>query len=71
VLQKDCKDVWAISGQAISGAAFSLGGSLDQLILKDDDPQTDDLGDGIEPTRVMRDVTFIPKLAKIDGNTGL
>jgi hypothetical protein len=70
-LQKDGKDVWAISGQAISSAIFSLAGSLDELLLKEDDPQSEDLGDGIQAARVMRDVTFFPKLAKIDGYTGL
>jgi hypothetical protein len=71
VLQKDGKDVWAISGQAISRAVWSLGDSLQQLLLEDDDPKTDDLGDGIEAVRVMRDVTFVPKLATIDGYSGL
>jgi len=71
VLQRDGKDVWAISGQAISRAMLSLGGSLDQLLLKNDDWKIDDLGDGIKATRVMHDVTFIPKLAKIDGYTGI
>lgn len=71
VLRKDGKDIWAISGQAISKAVLSLGESLDQLLLKDDDPQTDDLGDGIEAVRVMRDVTFVPKLAKINGYSGI
>ena len=48
VLQKDGKDVWAISGQAVWKALTSLGSSLQQLMLGEDDPEIDDVGDGRE-----------------------
>jgi pimeloyl-ACP methyl ester carboxylesterase len=69
VLQKDGRDIWAISGQALWGGLTSFGHSLDNLRLQDDDPEIDDLGDGIRATRLIPDVTFIPGLVKIDGYT--
>ena len=47
VLQKDGKDVWALSGQAAWTGLRKLGKSLDQLTLADDDPNVEDLGDSI------------------------
>jgi hypothetical protein len=41
VLQKDGKDIWAISGQAVWKALTSLGSSLQQLMLRDDNPEID------------------------------
>ena len=61
VLQKDGKDVWAISGQAAWGWLRSLGNSLQELALKGDDPG------GIVATRVMPDAHVVPGLVKIDG----
>lgn len=65
VLQKDGKDLWAISGQAVWGTLSSS--SLQDLVLKNDDPEADDLGDRIRATRLMPDVHFVPGLVKIDG----
>ena len=67
VLQKDGKDLWAISGQAAWGMLTSLGASLRQLKLAGDDPDMDDLGDGIRATRLMSDVHLVPGLIKVDG----
>src|SRR5436305_1691812 len=67
VLQKNGRDLWAISGQALGPALASLGGSLQDLQLQGDDPDIDDLGDGIEATRLMPDIHLIPGLWKIDG----
>lgn len=67
VLQKDKKDLWAISGQAACRALRSFGSSLQDLQLKTDDPEEDDLGDGIVATRVMPDVHIVPGLIKVDG----
>jgi Lecithin:cholesterol acyltransferase len=61
VLQKDGKDVWAISGQAAWGWLRSLGGSLQDLVLRGDDPG------GIVAARVMPDAHVVPGLVKIDG----
>ena len=71
VLQKDGKDLWAISGQASWGALTSLGSSLQHLRLERDDPEVDDVGDGIKATRLMQDAHLVPGLVKIDGYSGL
>ena len=67
VLQKDGKDIWALSGGAAVRALTSLGSSIKNLKLDDDDPEADDLGDGITATRVIPDTHLIPGLWKIDG----
>jgi len=71
VLQKDGKDIWAISGQAIWKALTSLGSSLSQLMLGDEDPEIDDVGDGIKASRLMPDAHLVPGLVKIDGYSAL
>mgnify|MGYP001795614995 CR=1 FL=1 len=38
VLQKDGKDIWAISGQAFWQILYSLGASIQKLKLTQDDP---------------------------------
>jgi pimeloyl-ACP methyl ester carboxylesterase len=67
VLEKDGKDIWALSLQAIFGALTSLGGSVQQLKLDGDDPSIDDLGDGVSATRLIADARLLPGLIKIDG----
>lgn len=67
VLQKDGRDVWAPSGEAVLGALRSLGSVLHSVRLAADDPDVDDLGDGIRATRLVPDVHLIPGLVKIDG----
>jgi hypothetical protein len=71
VLQKDGKDIWAISGQAIWKALTSLGSSLQQLMLGDEDPEIDDVGDGIKASRLMPDAHLVPGLVKVDGYSAL
>jgi hypothetical protein len=61
VLQKDGKDVWAISGQAAWRWLRSLGDSLQELRLAGQDPG------GIVAVRVMPDAHVVPGLVKIDG----
>ena len=53
VLQKEGKDLWAISGQAAWNIFTKMGAVLDNLLLKNDDPNIDDLEDGICATRLM------------------
>jgi pimeloyl-ACP methyl ester carboxylesterase len=60
VLQKDSKDLWNISGQAIWQFASSLGNRMQDLKLKGDDPNGGDIGDGIKPTRLITDTFMIP-----------
>jgi pimeloyl-ACP methyl ester carboxylesterase len=67
VLAKDGKDVWALSGAAALKGLASLGGSIKDLELQGDDPDADDLGDGITAPRVMPDTHLVPGLWKIDG----
>jgi hypothetical protein len=67
VLQKDGRDLWAISGQAAWKALTTLGASLEDLFLSHDDPDLDDVGDGIRATRLMADAHLVPGLVKIDG----
>lgn len=65
VLQKNGKDVWAISGQAAWQWLTSLGSSLQELRLNGGDPEE------IVATRVMPDAHVVPGLVKIDGYTAM
>ncbi len=67
VLQKDGKDVWNVSGGSALRALLTLGGAVKELVLAEDPPDVDDLGDGVSATEVMRDIHLIPGLWKIDG----
>src|SRR3954453_3506571 len=71
VLQKDGKDLWAPSGQAVLRGLLSLGRSLRALEVEDDDWRRDDLGDGVTAPRLVDDVHLIPGLWKIDGYSGI
>lgn len=68
VLQKDGKDLWGISGQSI-GQIIKNPGALQHLKIEHDDPDIEDLGDGIKATRVVADAHLVPGLVKIDGYT--
>ena len=68
VLQRDGKDVWALSGGALFRGLVSLGKSVRSLALDDDDPVAEDLGDGVTAPRLMPDLHMIPGgFWKIDG----
>jgi pimeloyl-ACP methyl ester carboxylesterase len=67
VLAKDGRDVWALSGGAALRGLRSLGRILRDLELHGDDPDADDLGDGVTAPRVMPDTHLVPGLWKIDG----
>jgi pimeloyl-ACP methyl ester carboxylesterase len=71
VLQKDGKDLWAISGRAAWGILTSLGSSFQELKLAGDDPNVDDLGDGITAPRLIPDAHLVPGLVKIDGYSAI
>src|SRR5688500_1841963 len=66
-LQKDGKDVWALSGQAVWQYLRSLGGSLEELRIIDDDEKSPDLADGIVATRLIEDLHSIPFLVEHAG----
>jgi pimeloyl-ACP methyl ester carboxylesterase len=81
VLQKDGKDLWAISGEALWTALTKMGKSVDLLKLPEDDPPLEelkrrlaqneraleDLGDGITAPRLVEDFHGVLGLGKIDG----
>ncbi|OYD91279.1 lecithin--cholesterol acyltransferase [Nostoc sp. 'Peltigera membranacea cyanobiont' 210A] len=69
VLQKDGKDIWAVSGQAAWQALRTLGDSLQWLKMAGDDPDAEYLDDGIKATRLVDDAHLVPGLVKIDGYT--
>lgn len=71
VLQKDSRDLWNISGQAAADYVKTLGKSLQNLKLEQDDPYIDDLGDGIKATSLIKDIHFVPGFWKIDGYTAI
>ncbi len=71
VLEKDGRDLWAISGAAAWRALRTLGRSLDELTLRGDDPEAAELDDGIRATRVMPDFHLVPGLVKVDGYSTL
>jgi Lecithin:cholesterol acyltransferase len=69
VLQKDGKDLWAVTGGSIWNVITSLGKNLNALKIQQDDPDAEDLGDGIKAVRLVDDVSIIPGLIKVDGYT--
>ena len=71
VLERHGREVWALTPGAAFRALLSLGGSIESLRLDDDDPEADDLGDGVAATRVLPDLHLVPGLWKIDGYTAI
>ena len=71
-LAKDGTEVWGTAADTIFRAIATNGDSVRGLALgAADDPNIDDLGDGVEATRLIPDVHMIPGLWKIDGYSGL
>jgi len=72
VLEKDGKEIWGTSAGAILRAVTTGAGNLGSLALEaEDDPTLDDLGDGVTPTRLVKDTVVIPGRWKVDGYTKL
>jgi hypothetical protein len=71
VLQKNNKDVWAVTTESVGGELATLGRNLQALELKDDPEDVEDLGDGVVATGVFPDVHLIPGFSKIDGYSGV
>ena len=67
VLQKDGRDLFALSASALWGAISTFGSALQQIKVQGDDYTRDDLGDGIRAVRLMPDAHLIPGFFKIDG----
>jgi pimeloyl-ACP methyl ester carboxylesterase len=56
------EDVWALSGQALLNFLKSGGKTLRKLEIIQDDPEADDLSDGIFADRLIPDIYNIPGL---------
>ena len=67
VLERDGRDVWAMSPGAAWRALMSLGHSVTDLELHGDDPSVDDLGDGVTARRLQPDLHLVPGFWSIDG----
>ena len=71
-LAKNGTEVWGTAVDTIARAIATRGDSIRSLALgAPDDPNIDDLGDGVEATHLIPDVHMIPGLWKIDGYSGL
>ena len=71
VLERNGKALWAMSPGAAFRAMLSLGGSIKDLRLDGDDPDADDLGDGVIATKLLSDLHLVPGLWKIDGYSAI
>jgi pimeloyl-ACP methyl ester carboxylesterase len=69
VLERNGREVWGASAAAVLHGLMSGGRSIQDLILENDDPAVDDLGDGVSATRLVEDVHLFPGLWTIDGYT--
>jgi pimeloyl-ACP methyl ester carboxylesterase len=67
VLQKDDKDVWALSGQAVWQYLRTAGSSLHQLRVANEDWHQNNLEDGIAATRIISDIYAVPGLGENAG----
>jgi pimeloyl-ACP methyl ester carboxylesterase len=68
VLRKHGTIVWGYSASSIGQALLTLGGTMQRaLALPDDDPEVDDLEDGIVADALMPDLHLLPGIWKIDG----
>lgn len=71
VLQKNGKDVWAVTAKTVVSSLARLERSIEALQLAQDAPDVDDLGDGIVASGLIPDVHLIPGFWKIDGYSGI
>lgn len=70
VLTINDKVVWDASYKAIL-RAIANPSLFDRMKLEHDDPEIDNLGDGIRATRIADDFHLLPGFFKIDGYSGL
>lgn len=69
-LRRDGKLVWGFAPGALGSALFSRGKAIcDGLMLQQDDPEADDLGDGVTASELIPDLHLLPGVWKIDGYT--
>lgn len=70
VLRKDGNIVWGFSASTLGSTLLTRGRSMrEALTLHNDDPNLDDLGDGVSADAVIPDLHLLPGLWKIDGYT--
>lgn len=69
VLQRDGKDIWAVSGRTIWQIVSKSEQAISHLKLAEDDSKSESLEDGVYPTQLIQDTHLIPGLWKIDGYT--
>ena len=67
VLQKNCKDIWALSAGAMARGLFTGLASIKDLALDSDPPGVEDIGDNVTASRLMADTHLFPGFWKIDG----
>lgn len=65
VLQKDGRDIWSLSGQALAPFLLTQGDNLRKLVVAQDDWQRPSLDDGVRAVRLFETVYNVPGL--IDG----
>lgn len=65
----DGQELWGTAPSVLFKNFAALGSRLDALELQSDDPEVDDIGDGIRPTWPIADLHLMPGLWKIDGYT--
>lgn len=66
-LMKDGKKIWSMSAGGAWNALRTLGNSIKDLELEDDNPDLDDLGDGVTASRLLSDLHLLPGFWTIDG----
>lgn len=70
VLHRNGRMAWGWSGRSALQALLDGGAAITrELALAGDDPQVDDLGDGVVATKVIPDLHLLPGVWKIDGYT--
>src|SRR5687768_12986223 len=70
VLQRDGKDIWAVSAGAFGQFVSTGGESIKSLALRHgNSPGAPPQDDGVVATRVFSDAQIIPGLWKVDGYT--
>jgi pimeloyl-ACP methyl ester carboxylesterase len=68
VLSKDNTDIWSFTPGAALRGILSRGKTIKKLQLDGDNPDEDDLGDGVRATRLVPDFHLVPGLNwRVDG----
>ncbi|PSR16855.1 lecithin--cholesterol acyltransferase [filamentous cyanobacterium CCP3] len=70
ILQKDGKDIWAVSGQAVWQLLTKSKSTIESLTLETGDDINSDIAiDGVRAVGIMQDTHLVPGLVKVDGYT--